>query len=135
MTPRARRTALLAAGAAVLLLALAFLFVKTMASGYKEQVQAIALLRELRDADTRWEADAVRLANDLGDRPAAVPDRSPMVARILQELQGLRGEAAPEGELAQIRASVAAKQEAFSALKAAHARSLAALAEAREALS
>jgi two-component system NtrC family sensor kinase len=135
MTPRARRTALLAAGAALLLLALAFLFVRTHASGYKEQAQAVALLRELRDADTRWEADGLRLANDLGARQASAPDRGPVVARVLQELERLGTNGLPAAELAQLRAGMASKQQAWEALRSAHARSLEALGAAREALS
>ena len=134
MTPRARRTALLAAGAAVLLLALAFLFVRTTATGYKDQAQAVALLRELRDADTRWDADGLRLADDLGDRPASAPDRGPVVTRVLQELDRLGPRGVPAPQLSQLRAGMAAKQEAWAALKGAHARSLEALAAAREAL-
>ena len=134
MTPRVRRTALLAAGAALLLLALAFLFVRTQASGYKHQAQAVGLLRELRDADARWDADALRLANELGERPTAVPDRGPIVARILQELQRAGSDAGIAAPVAQLRAGMASKLEAFKALQAAHMRSLEALALAREAL-
>src|SRR5688572_12223841 len=134
MTPLARRTALLVASAALLLLALAFLFVRTHASGYKEQAQAVALLRELRDADTRWEADGLRLANDLGARPASAPDRGPVVTRVLQELERLGPNGLPAAELAQLRAGMASKQQAWVALKGAHTRSLEALGAAREAL-
>jgi signal transduction histidine kinase len=135
MTPRARKTALVAAGAAVLLLALAFLFVRTMATGYKDQVQAVSLLRELRDADARWDADALQLANDLGGTSGSAPDRTAIIGRILQELERGGARHAVAGTLPQVRAGVESKRQAFQALKAAHERSLAALAEAREALS
>ncbi len=134
MTPRSRKSALLVAGAALLLLALAFLFVRTQASGYKDQVQALALLRELHDADARWDADALRLANDLGTTQAAVADRWPIITRIFQELGRGEGRAALAGEIAKLRAEMTAKNEAFRALREAHARSLEALAAAREAL-
>src|SRR5687767_14286064 len=119
MTPRARRTAMLAAGAAVLLLALAFLFVKTMGTGYKDQAQAISLLRELRDVDARWDADALRLANDLAGKPS-VPDRSAFVARILNELERGGAKAALGSQLGELRAGMASKQEAYAALRKAH---------------
>ena len=134
MNPRARRTALVVAGSALLLLALAFLFVRTQASGYKDQVRALALLRELRDADARWDADALRLANDLRSAQVTVPDRGPIIARIFQELGHANAGAALAGEVPQLRAGIAAKQEAFRVLRAAHARSLESLRAADEAL-
>src|SRR5688572_106395 len=134
MTPRARRSALLAAGAAVLLMALAFLFVRTMATGYKDQLQAVGLLRELRDADARWDADALRMANDLGAKPLAIPDRGPMTQRIFHELERGGARAAVGEQLAQLRAGMSSKQEAFRALREAHERSLEAIGASREAL-
>ena len=77
MSPRcARRSAFVALAAALLLGTLAFLFVKTLASGYKDDTEALALLRELRDMDARWDLDGLRVANDFAPTPAAVPDRS-----------------------------------------------------------
>src|SRR5687767_1862946 len=134
MTSRSRKSAFLVAGAALLLLALAFLFVRTQASGYKDQVQALALLRELRDADARWDVDALRLANDLGATQASVSDRWPIIARIFQELEHGEGRAALVGQIPRLRAGMAAKNDAFRALRSAHARSLDALRTAREAL-
>jgi signal transduction histidine kinase len=125
---------MLAVGAAMLLLALAFLFVRTQASGYKDQLQAVGLLRELRDADARWDSDALRLANDASDRPAEFTDRSPFVSRILQELQGLGSGSTLPAQVPHLRAGMAAKQEAFQSLKAAHGRSIEAMAVAREAM-
>lgn len=124
---------MLAAAAAVLLLALAFLFVKTMATGYKDQLQAVSLLRELRDADARWDADALRLANDLGSKPS-IPDRTPIIGRILNELERGGAKGALATQLGQLRAGMASKQQAFAALRGAHERSLEAIGAAREAL-
>jgi two-component system NtrC family sensor kinase len=125
---------MLAAGAAVLLLALAFLFVKTMGTGYKDQAQAISLLRELRDLDARWDADALRLANDLTGKPS-IPDRTPLVTRIFNELERSGARAALGSQLGELRAGMTAKQEAYAALRKAHERSFEAIASAREALS
>jgi two-component system NtrC family sensor kinase len=124
---------MLAAAAAVLLLALAFLFVKTMATGYKDLLQAVSLLRELRDADARWDADALRLANDLGSKPA-IPDRAPVIGRILNELERGGAKAALATQLGQLRAGMASKQQAFTALRGAHDRSLESIGAARDAL-
>jgi two-component system NtrC family sensor kinase len=134
MIPRDRRTALLVAGAALLLMALAFLFVRTQSTGYKDQVQALSLLRELRDADLRWDADALRIANDLGATQAAVADRGAIIGRIFQELQHGNGQTQLAAQVPHLRAGMAAKQEAFRSLRTAHATSLEALATAREAL-
>ena len=134
MIPRDRRTAFLVAGAALLLLALAFLFVRTQSTGYKDQVQALSLLRELRDADLRWDADALRVANDLGKAQAAVADRGGIIGRIFQELQHGSGQGELAAQVPQLRAGVATKQEAFRTLRTTHATSLEALATAREAL-
>ena len=90
MTPRRiRKSALLLLAGASLLGALVFLFVKTQSTGYKDDASALALLRELRDMDTGWDTDALRVANDFGAVPANVPDRSAIVARIFQELEAL----------------------------------------------
>jgi signal transduction histidine kinase len=117
----------------LLLLALAFLFVRTMATGYKDQLQAVSLLRELRDVDARWDADALRVANDLSGK-ASIPDRTPIVNRIFNELGQGGAKAALGAQLDQLRAGMAQKQQAFAALRQAHDRSLEAIAAAREAL-
>ena len=134
MIPRVPKPALLAGGAAVLLLTLGFLFVRTMATGYKDQVQAISLLRELGDAHARWNADALRLASDPGTGTAARPDRTAMIGRILHQIErnGARAEVATA--LPEIKAGVEAKRRAFQALEAAHERSLEAIAAARDSL-
>src|SRR5260221_8712745 len=128
-----RRTALIAAGSALLLLALAFLFVRTQATGYKDQVQALALLRELRDAVHRWDADGLRLANDRGSAQGSVPDRGPIVARIFHELDQAGGRAGLGDQVAQMRSGMTEKEAAFKALRAAHGRFIESLSGAREA--
>jgi signal transduction histidine kinase len=129
-----RRTALIAAGSALLLLALAFLFVRTQATGYKDQVQALALLRELRDAVQRWDADGLRLANDLGSTQAAVPDRGPILSRIFHELAHVGGRAGLAEQVPQLRSGITDKDSAYKALRERHGRFLEAFAAARESL-
>jgi signal transduction histidine kinase len=119
---------------AVLLAALVFLFVKTQSAGYKDDAQALALLRELRDMDSGWDADGLRLANDLASRPGAYSDRSMVMARIFQELEHGRGHAAGGTQIAALRAMLTEKRAAFSVLRDAHTESVAALAMAREGL-
>jgi len=131
MSPRsARKNAVVALAALALLGTLAFLFARTQASGYKGDLNAMSLMRELRDMDARWDIDAVRLANDLSSNPESIPDRAPVIGRILQELAyGSAG-----GQVPALREGIAQKQAAFARLREAHAASLAALRQARDAL-
>jgi signal transduction histidine kinase len=132
--PRLPRAAWLSAAALALLGTLVFLFLKTESSGYTHQAQALALLRELRDLDSRWDIDALRHANALSSAAPAPYDRGPLLARILQELsQGVIREAAGP-RLDGIRAGIADKQRVFDQMLGAHAQSLKTLAAARDAL-
>ena len=133
MSPRrARKSAFAALAAALLLGTLAFLFVKTLSSGYKDDAQALALLRELRDMDARWDLDGLRVANDFAPTPAAVADRSIIVGRIFHELESGAGRSAVGPQVPALRAGMAEKEAAFRALRAAHRRTLEALEAARE---
>ena len=135
MTPRRiRKSALLLLAGAGLLGALVFLFVKTQSTNYKDDAGALALLRELRDMDTGWDADALRVANDFSAVPAAVPDRSAIVARIFQELEHGQARQSVGPQIPALRARFAEKQSAFRALRSAHAQSVEALRTARESL-
>ena len=135
MAPRNGRTALLAAIGVLLLLALAFLFVRTQAAGYKDQVEVLALLREVRDVDARWDADSLRVANDLVIPQSPVPDRTATVARVFRELERARGQVPAAGEAADVlRKAMAEKEVAFRALRAAHVRTLEAAQSAHDSL-
>jgi two-component system NtrC family sensor kinase len=135
MSPRsARKAAILVSVAVALLATLAFLFAKTQASGYKADAGAVALLRELRDMDTRWDLDGLRVANDFGVTPAPVADRGVIVARIFQELENAPARPELAAQVRLLRAAMAQKQEAFAKLRAAHARTVAAYATARDGL-
>src|SRR5437763_2347703 len=127
------RTLGVAAAAAFLLFALAFLFVRTQTSGYRGQVEVLALLRELRDSAQRWDNDALSMANDLGMSQAAIPERGPMRARILQELESPSARAVlGEEEVKRLRAGLNEREAAFRGLREAHARSLVALEAVRQ---
>ena len=122
-SPKAARTALLVAIAVLLLGTLAFLYSRTEAIDFKRDAQALSLLRELRDLDTRWDADAARLASAPAGSPAPA-DRSGPLARILRELESV---AAVRPEIASalppIKQGMAEKAAAWKALKERHARS------------
>jgi len=131
---RLRKSALLALAGAALLGTLAFLFVKTQSAGYKDDAQALALLRELRDMDAGWDVDGMRLANDFNPTQASVADRSRIVSRIFQELEHGAARTSAGSQIPALRAGMAEKQVAFRALRAAHGQSLESLVAAREAL-
>src|SRR5207244_3314552 len=61
---KTHRGALMALGAAILLAALVFLFVKTAGIDFRHDAQALSLLREMHDLDSHWDDEAVRLSND-----------------------------------------------------------------------
>jgi len=129
-SPKAARTALLIGIAALLLGTLAFLYSRTEAIDFKRDAQALSLLRELRDLDTRWDADASRLASAPVGSPAPT-DRSGPLARILRELESvstIRPQLA--SALPPIKQGMAEKAAAWTVLKEKHARSAEALAAA-----
>ena len=131
---RLPRAAWLSAAALALLGTLVFLFLKTESSSYKHQAQALALLRELKDLDSRWDIDALRHANALSSAAPAVHDRGPVLARILQELSRDPVYTAIGSRLDGIRTGFAMKQELFGTLQSAHVQSLASQRAARDAL-
>jgi two-component system NtrC family sensor kinase len=132
-TRRSTRIALMA-GAALLMGLLVFLFAKTQSADHKNYAEALALLRELRDLDARWDNDALRLANDLGTGEPAIPDRATVFARVLLELEREPSRAAIGERVAVLRRGIAEKQAAYRALRDRHQSAYAAYTEAREAL-
>jgi two-component system NtrC family sensor kinase len=133
---RSGRKAALAGGAAVLLGLLVFLFVKTQSADFKGDAQTLSLLREIKDVDTRWDMDGLRIADDLSLAPNPLPvaDRSSMLARILRELQNGPVRPGLANDLSALRLGMEQKQAAFAALRAAHVRTLAALRTSAESL-
>ena len=119
---KATRTVLLVAVAAVLLGTLAFLYSRTEAIDFKRDAQVLSLLRELRDLDTRWDADAARLATSPPGAPAPA-DRSGPLARILRELETAAA-ARPEmaGALPGIKQGMAEKSAAWAAFRERHGK-------------
>ena len=77
---RAARGALLGLLAIVLLGTLAFLFSRTEAIDFKRDAETLSLLRELKDLDARWDADASRYSTILSPGPAACASSSALPA-------------------------------------------------------
>ena len=120
--------------AVVLLGALVFLFVKTEVASTKVEMQALALMRELKDLDARWDLETLRLANDLSERPMPAADPSAIFSRILQELDQPEVRKALREANGALRAGITEKQQAFRAVLRHHAQTLQELAAARQAL-
>ena len=129
---RAARGALLGLLAIVLLGTLAFLFSRTEAIDFKRDAETLSLLRELKDLDARWDADASRYSTALSPGPA-VADRGPMLARILRELERASGRPEVEAALPAIKEGMAGKSAAWESLRKRHAKSLETLVAAQSA--
>lgn len=131
-TNRAARGGLLALLAIALLGTLAFLYSRTEAIDFKGDSETLALLRELRELDMRWDSDAARLAATAAPSPAFA-DRGPTLARILRELEKASRRPEVADALPAIREGMAGKGTAWEALRARHAKSVEALAAANAA--
>ncbi|QJR13418.1 ATP-binding protein [Usitatibacter palustris] len=130
--PARTRTALLGAGAAVLLALLAFLFVRTTAVDVRKDAEAGALLRELRALDARLDTQAVRFASDLSGTVPAPSDNAPMVERILRELEN-GSPPAVAMHVAGLRKGMAERSRTLEAFRSAHQRARESLKAADEA--
>jgi len=76
----------MALGAALLLGALVFLFVKTAGIDFRHDSQALSLLREMMTLDAHWDDETGRLVNDLHGT-TRVSDFSAMIGRTLGEAE------------------------------------------------
>jgi len=120
---KTHRGALMALGAAILLAALVFLFIKTAGVDFRQDSQALSLLREMRDLDSHWDDEANRLANDLnGTQPRG--DFAAMIGRTLTELERGGSRDAFRKELSDLRVALGDKNNAFAALRTMHAGSV-----------
>src|SRR5262252_1646532 len=119
---RTTRGALQLAAAGILLAALAFLFVKTAGSDFKNDAQALSLLRELKELDSHWDDDVRRQADDFGV-PAPQSDFAAMMSRILAELDRAPAGDAFHREVSKLRAGLDEKAAAGLATRASHDRS------------
>jgi len=120
---RTTRGALQAAAAGLLLAALAFLFVKTAGIDFKNDAQALSLLREMKDLDSHWDDEVRRQADDFAATAAPRSDFASMMGRILAELDRAPAGDAFRKDVAQLRAGLDQKNAAARAAGAAHASS------------
>ena len=116
---KSHRGALMALGAAILLAALVFLFAKTAGIDFRQDAQALSLLREMRDLDSHWDDDAARMVNDFKGAPAQA-DFAAMMGRVLAEVERSVTRAPFRKELAQLRAGLTEKEREFKSLREAH---------------
>jgi signal transduction histidine kinase len=120
---RVARSALLGFIAIALLGTLAFLYSRTEAIDFKKDAEVLALLRELRELDTRWDFDAAIYTASLVPGAATI-DRGPVLARILRELERAADRPEVAAALPTIKQGMAGKSAAWEVLKNNHAKSL-----------
>ena len=106
--------------ALVLAGALAVLFQRTQASDIASGATSLRILRELRTADLRWNADAATLLGSNGTASAAPAIQ---VERLLRDLRNTATTLPPTRDLDALDTAAREKQAAFDALRAAHRRS------------
>jgi len=131
---RSLRVALMAAAAAILLGTLIFLFVKSAGIDFKNDAHALALLREMKDLDTRWDVDAQRIANQFAPSSASSPERGRLIGRSLRELEREGTRAAFSSQVRGLNAGLAEKETAFQRVRDAHLQSLNAFSRLDEAM-
>jgi len=73
--------------AVVLAAALAFLYYKTDIGQFRKQVQIASYLRELKEVDTRWESELVRLRAEGASSPAAAEHLAHTMRRALRGIE------------------------------------------------
>lgn len=116
---RMKRHALAALLLGALLGGLAFLFVRTVTIDFRGDAQALSLLRQLKDFDTRRDVDALRMTTDF-EASANPSDWSALRARALRDLQKDPARAAVSTQLSAIQNAMTEKESAYHALKTAH---------------
>jgi len=80
------RWVLAAAGALALASVLGFLYYKTQGADFKRKSEVLALLRELKEIDVRWDVDMWRARMEFTQPPATLPDTTGALARIRRDL-------------------------------------------------
>ena len=115
----------MALGAALLLGALVFLFVKTAGIDFRHDSQALNLMREMITLDSHWDDESGRLVNDL-QGTTRVSDFAAMIGRTLGEAERGVTRDALRGEIGGLRRALDEKAAVFKALRESHARSVAA---------
>ena len=83
---RLLRRLLLAAITVVLAAILGYLYLKTEGADFKRQNEVLAALRELKEFDSRWDVDILRIHTEVTPPQSLPPDQGAMLARIEREL-------------------------------------------------
>jgi signal transduction histidine kinase len=86
MAVKAARWVLATAAAALLAAILGYLYFKTQGADVKRKSETLALLRELKEIDVRWDVDLWRMRTEFTALPATVPDTGAALARVRREL-------------------------------------------------
>ncbi len=111
-------SALLVVLSALLIAALAFLYLKTEAIDLREKNEILTLLRELKEIDSKWDADVLRARAELTPEARAAVDRAQRAAQALDRLARAAGSAdsgALEQGLPELRTAFAQKAELVEA--------------------
>jgi signal transduction histidine kinase len=83
---KAARRALLAAVTVAFATILGYLYFKTEGADFKRQNEVLAALRELKEFDSRWDVDILRIHTEFVPPQALPPDQGATLARIQREL-------------------------------------------------
>lgn len=83
---KAARRALLAAVTVALAAILVYLYLKTEGADFKRQNEVLAALRELKEFDSRWDVDILRVHTELAPPRALPPNQGVTLARIQRDL-------------------------------------------------
>jgi signal transduction histidine kinase len=128
----AARQAALGAGAVVLAAVLGFLYFKTQGADFKRQNEVLALLRELKEIDSRWDVDILRTRNELEPPPAPSVDYGATLARIRRDLAAAAdalGSPVLQGGLPDLGAAISRKATMVAEFRKASAAAKQALAQ------
>ena len=91
-TAKYGRRLLLAAMTVVLAAILGYLYYKTEGADFKRHNEVLAALRELKEIDSRWDVDILRVHTELVPPQAPLSDRAAAVARIQRDLAAASAE-------------------------------------------
>ena len=109
---RALRGSLIAALAVALAAVLGYLSYQTVGSGFKHHHEVLALLRELKEIDSRWDVDILRARSELAPSKVPAVDYGPALSRVQDNLAataaGIASPVLREG-LADLRGAFAQK--------------------------
>lgn len=83
---KAARQGLIAAACVVLAALLGFLYFKTQGTDIKRGNEVLAMLRDLKEIDSRWDIDTWRLRSEVGPPQPPLVDYGPALARASKEL-------------------------------------------------